>query len=104
MSRALTLQYDKVIYLITPGPDTNGIAGKHVTVCDYLDGRFKIRFEGRELPYTRFDRLSQIRQGDIVANKRLGADLTFARDQQLLNPEQRSTSGPRRHPSGATQN
>ena len=52
VSASLTLQYDKVIYLITPGPDTNMVAGEHVTVCDYPDGRFKIRFEGRELPYT----------------------------------------------------
>jgi transposase len=101
VSRSLTLQYDKVIYLITPGPDTDVVAGKHVTVCDYPDGRFKIRFEGRELPYTQFDRLSQIRQGDIVGNKRLGAVLTLARNHQLEHPEQRSTSCPRRHPSAA---
>jgi transposase len=100
VSASLTLQYDKVIYLITPGPDTNMVAGEHVTVCDYPDGRFKIRFEGRELPYTQFDRLSQIHQGDIVSNKRLGAVLTYARDTQLAHPEHRSTSGPsRRYPT-----
>ena len=38
---------------------------------DYPDGRFMIRYEGRELPYSVFDRLSQIRQADIVNNKRL---------------------------------
>lgn len=100
VSASLTLQHDKVIYLITPGPDTNMVAGEHVTVCDYPDGRFKIRFEGRELPYTEFDRLSQIHQGDIVSNKRLSAVLTFARDTQLAHPERRSTSGPsRRYPT-----
>ena len=98
VSRALTLQYDKVIYLIAPGPDTQMVAGKHVTVCDYPDGRLKIRFEGRELPYTQFDRLSQVRQADIVTNKRLGSVLTLVRQQQLANPEGRSASGPRRHP------
>jgi hypothetical protein len=40
-------------------------------VFDYPDGRFMIRYEGRELPYSAFDRLSQIRQADIVNNKRL---------------------------------
>ncbi len=98
VSRMLTLQYDKVIYLITPGPDTDMAAGKHVTVCDYPDGRLKIRFEGRELPYTQFDRLSQVHQADIVNNKRLGSVLLLAREAQLKHPEERSQSCPvRRH-------
>jgi len=32
------------------------VAGKHVTVFDYPDERFKIQYEGRELPYSVFDR------------------------------------------------
>jgi hypothetical protein len=96
VTRALTIQYDKVIYLITPGPETNAIAGEHVTVFDYPDGRFKIRFEGRELPYKVFDRLSQIRQADIVNSKRLGSVLTMAREAQLASNERRSKSCPSR--------
>jgi hypothetical protein len=88
----LTLQYDKVIYMIKPGPDTDKIAGQHVTVFDYLDGRFKIRHEGRELPYSVVDRLSQIRQADIVNNKRLRTMLSMAREAQLENNERRSKS------------
>jgi hypothetical protein len=87
----LTLQYDKVIYMIKPGPDIDKIAGQHVTVFDYLDGRFKIRHEGRELPYSVFDRLSQIRQADIV-NKRLRTMLSMAREALLENNERRSKS------------
>jgi hypothetical protein len=96
VTRTLTIQYDKVIYLITPGPETNAVAGQHVTVCDYPDGRFKIRYEGRELPYTVFDRLSQIRQADIVTSKRLGSVLTMAREAQLASNERRSKSCPSR--------
>ena len=69
--------------MINPGPENDKIAGQHVTVFDYPDGRFKIRYEGRELPYSVFDRLSQIRQADIVNNNRLGATLAMARDAQL---------------------
>ncbi|MBS0393405.1 MAG: ISNCY family transposase [Proteobacteria bacterium] len=105
VSRSLTLQYDKVIYLITPGPDTNMVAGKHVTVCDYPDGRLKIRYEGRELPYKEFDRLSQVHQADVVNNKRLGSVLAFVREQQLAHPERRSRHGPaRRYPTTITTN
>ena len=102
VTRALTIQYDKVIYLITPGPETNAVAGQHVTVFDYPDGRFKIRFEGRELPYTVFDRLSQIRQADIVNSKRLGSVLTMAREAQLASNERRSKSCPSRPFPSAT--
>jgi hypothetical protein len=105
VTRALTIQYDKVIYLITPNTENNAIAGQHVTVFDYPDGRLKIRFEGRELPYTVFDRLSQIRQADIVNSKRLGSVLTLAREAQLTSNERRSKSCPSRpFPSaGSTQ-
>ena len=104
VSRSLTLQYDKVIYLIKPGPDTDMVAGKHVTVCDYPDGRFKIRFEGRELPYTEFDRLSQVHQGDIVNNKRLGSVLALAKQLQQTDPERRSKHGPsRRYPASTAE-
>jgi Helix-turn-helix domain len=90
ITRSLTLQYDKVVYLIKPGPENDKIAGQHVTVFDYPDGRFKIRYEGRELPYSVFDRLSQIRQADIVNNKRLGATLAMALESQLESNERRS--------------
>jgi hypothetical protein len=96
VTRSLTLQYDKVVYLIKPGPENDKIAGQHVTVFDYPDGRFKIRYEGRELPYSVFDRLSQIRQADIVNNKRLAATLTMAREAQLESNERRSKSCPSR--------
>lgn len=96
VTRSLTLQYDKVVYLIKPGPENDKIAGQHVTVFDYPDGRFRIRYEGRELPYSVFDRLSQIRQADIVNNKRLAATLTMAREAQLESNERRSKSCPSR--------
>jgi hypothetical protein len=92
----LTLRYDKVIYLIKPGSDTDKIAGQHVTVFDYPDVRLKIRYEGRELPYSVFDRLSQIRQADIVNNKPLGAMLSMAREAQMESDERRSKSCPSR--------
>ena len=76
--------------------ENDKIAGQHVTVFDYRDGRFKIRYEGRELPYSVFDRLSQIRQADIVNNKRLGLTLAMAREAQLESNERRSKSCPSR--------
>jgi hypothetical protein len=43
---SLTLQYDKVLYLVDPSGENEKLAGKRVTVIDFPDGRIKIRYEG----------------------------------------------------------
>jgi hypothetical protein len=43
---ALTLQYDKVLYLVDTIRENQRLAGKRVTVIDYPDGRIKIRYDG----------------------------------------------------------
>jgi hypothetical protein len=103
LSASLTLQYDKVLYLIDPTCENQRLAGKRVTVVDYPDGRIKIRHEGRELAYREFDKLTHVHQGEVVTHKRLGAMLSMIADQsKALPPERRSLKGPtRRYPSPA---
>jgi hypothetical protein len=45
VSQALTLQYDKVLYLIEPSPENQKLVGKRVTVIDYPDNRLRIEHE-----------------------------------------------------------
>jgi hypothetical protein len=95
LSQALTLQYDKVIFILEPSEQARAAIGKRVTVTDYPDGRLAIRYKGVELAYRTFDKLRQVEQGAIADNKRLGSVLAMIRDQQLRRePERRS--GPRR--------
>jgi hypothetical protein len=95
LSQALTLQYDKVIFILEPSEQAKAAIGKRVTVVDYPDGRLAIRYHGIELAYRTFDKIQQVDQGAIVENKRLGAALAFIREEQLRRgPERRS--GPRR--------
>jgi len=95
LSRALTLQYDKVLFILEPTEHAKAAIGKRVTVVDYPDGRLAICYRGVELAYRTFDKIQQVDQGAIVENKRLGAALAFIRDEQLRRgPERRS--GPRR--------
>jgi hypothetical protein len=97
LSRALTLQYDKVLFILEPSEPAKAAIGKRVTVVDYPDGRLSIRYKGVELAYRTFDKIRQVDQGAIVENKRLGAALAFIRDEQLRRgPERRSTKAPRR--------
>ncbi len=95
LSQALTLQYDKVIFILEPSERAKAAIGKRVTVVDYPDGRLAIRYKGVALAYRTFDKVRQVNQGAIADNKRLGSVLAMIRDEQLRRePERRS--GPRR--------
>ena len=97
LSQALTLQYDKVMFILEPSEQAKAAIGKRLTVVDYPDGRLAIRYRGVELAYRTFDKLRQVTQAAIVENKQLGAVLAFIRDQQLRRePEHRSDRAPRR--------
>lgn len=96
LSKALTLQYDKVIFILAPSEQAKAAIGKRVTVLDYPDGRLAIRYRGVDLPYATMDKLRQVSQAEIVENKRLGAALAFIREQQLARAETRSRKAPRR--------
>jgi hypothetical protein len=97
LSRALTLQYDKVLFILDPCDQAKAAIGKRVTVVDYPDGRLSIRYNGVALAYRTFDKIQQVDQGAIADNKRLGAVLAMIRDQQLHHePQHRSQRAPRR--------
>ena len=97
LSQALTLQYDKVVFILEPSEQTKMAIGKRVTVIDYPDGRLVIRYRGVELAYRTFDKIRQVSQAAIAENKQLGAALAFIRDQQLRRePQHRSDRAPRR--------
>jgi hypothetical protein len=96
VSQRLTLQHDKMMFLLEPNEVTRKVAGQRVQVFDYPDGRLAIRHQGRDLPYTIFDQVRQVEQGAVVEHKRLDAVLACIREQQLRHPERQRRSGPRR--------
>jgi hypothetical protein len=54
-SQALTLQYDKVVFILEPSEQAKAAIGKGVTVVDYPDGRLSV-----ELAYRTFDKVFQV--------------------------------------------
>jgi transposase len=92
----LTLQYDKVLFLLEANAITRPLARKRVTVLDYPDGRLAIRHNGIDLPYRTFDRLQRVDQAAIVENKRLGPVLAYIAERQKELDMNRSKSAPRR--------
>ncbi len=72
VSKSLTVQYDKVLYLIEDSEFSRRAIGKYIDVWHYPDGHKELRLNGVSLPYSTYDKLSEIDQGAIVDNKRLG--------------------------------
>ena len=96
VSNSLTLQYDKVIFILEPTAITRGLARKRVTVVDYPDGRLAIQHNGVDLPYRTFDKLQQVNPAAIVENKRLGPVLAYIAERQKERDMSRSKKAPRR--------
>lgn len=100
LSKNLTLQYDKVLYLIEDSLENRSLARNKVTIFDYFDGTIKIKWNDRDLPYRIFDKIQKVDQGEIVSNKRLGAVLNFIKEKQDKIDEKRSTGSPSRQHLG----
>ncbi len=63
VSKSLTVQYDKVLYLIEDNELSRRAIGKYIEVWHYPDGRKELRLNGVVLPYSTYDRLQKIDQG-----------------------------------------
>ena len=87
VSKALTLQYDKVVYLIESSSTTDPLIGKNVMVYDYPAGTVSIKHCSNALPYQVFNKLRQVNQAEVVDNKRLGAALAVAKRSQEESSE-----------------
>ena len=83
----LTLQYNRLMFLLDPQACTD-VAGERVMVHETPDGEITIRWQGRVLPYSLFDKDQVVTQAAVVENKRLDAVLAHVRDKQREASEQ----------------
>lgn len=72
LSKSLTFQYDKVVYLIEPKEENSRLVHEHVKVLDYPNGDIAIVYGHRKLEFKTFDKLEHVQQTQIIDNKRLG--------------------------------
>jgi hypothetical protein len=100
VSATLTVQYDRVIYLLDDTPVNRGLIHHYLDVYEYPDGRIEIRANGTALACRQYDRLSDIDQGAVVDNKRLGHVLEVAQQVQLERDNRRISGSPSRTNQG----
>ncbi|WP_176592847.1 ISNCY family transposase [Sphingobium sp. EM0848] len=98
VSKALTLHYNKILFILEPTAISKALVGKRVHICEYPDGQVEIRHEERSLPYRLFDKMPRINQPAIVDNKHLDAALMLAKQIQAMAPHhrQRNNNAPAR--------
>jgi transposase len=100
VTRSLTLQYDRVIYLLDDTDANRRLVGRYIDVYEYPDGRIEVRADGVALPCTPYDRLSEIDQGAVVDHKRLGHVLQVAQLVQAERDNRRASGSPSRTNQG----
>ena len=97
VTSALTLHYNKALFILEPSEISRPLVGKRVDVCEYPDGGLEIRHGEHALPYRVFDKIRQVNQAAIVENKHLDAALIMAKlMQEQLPARKRNNNEPSR--------
>jgi hypothetical protein len=82
VTKALTLHYERKLYLLADTPANRRLIDKYIEIFQYPNGRIQIRVGGEALPYSIYDKLGAVDQGAIVDNKRLGHVLQIVQQVQ----------------------
>jgi transposase len=96
VTKALTVQYDRVLYLLDDTPGNRAWIHRDVEVWEYPDGRIEIRAAGQILAAQSYDRLAEVDQGAIVDHKRLSHALQLAQAFQAQRDSRRIGTAPSR--------
>jgi hypothetical protein len=92
VSRALTLHYQRVMYVLDKSAAAKRAMGKQVTIYESEDGQVTIRHDGQELSAHPFEKRGHVRQAAIVDNKLLSAASLHARALQDMRDQERLNS------------
>jgi len=83
VTQALTLHYDRKVYVLEQTPAALAAARKMAEVVEYPDGRIVVRHGGASLPYRLFDKERRVSQAAVVENKFFGPLLAQIRNEQI---------------------
>lgn len=96
VTKSLTVQYDRVMYLLDDTPENRQLIDQTIEVWEYPDGCIELRTEGRVLPCRQYDRLAEIDQAAVIEHKRLSHVLLVAQAIQAQRDNSRIGKAPSR--------
>ena len=100
VTKSLTVQYDRVMYLLDDTLENRKLIHRYIDVWEYPDGRIEIRADGQVLACRQYDRLAEIDQGAVVEHKRLSHVLQVAQAIQAQRDDRRISGSPSRTNQG----
>jgi transposase len=102
VTKALTVQYDRVMYLLEDTDENRRLIHHDIEVWEYPDGRMELRSGERALVCRQYDRLAEVDQGAIVECKRLAHVLELAQAMQAQRDNRSIGTAPSRTHRGAS--
>ncbi|SAL06254.1 integrase catalytic subunit [Caballeronia calidae] len=96
VTHALTVQYDRVMYLLEDTSANRLLIHQQVEVVEYPSGCIEVQAGGEVLSCGTYDRIARIDQGAEVENKRLAHALEAARLLQAKRDDRRACDAPSR--------
>ncbi len=87
VSKSLTFNYKRVLYLLDPTEAARAACRQRVGIEEREDGSLYFWHGEHELLATAFPKDHGLRQGEVVENKRLSAALHFVKEQQRERTE-----------------
>jgi hypothetical protein len=92
VSKNLTVNYKRVLYLLDETDAARSARGRSINVEEQEDGAVSFWWGGQELPATAFPKEHAVRNVEVVENKRLSAAMEFIKAQQSERAEARAAT------------
>jgi len=87
VSKSLTLNYKRVLYVLDPTEAAQAARSKVVGIAEREDGSLRFWHGEHELLATAFPKEHRVQQGEVVESKRLAATMEFIKERQRERTE-----------------
>jgi hypothetical protein len=87
VSKSLTLNYKRVLYVLDPTDAARAARRQRVSIEEREDGSLSFWHSEHELQATAFPKDHSVRQGEVVENKRLSGTMDFIKEKQRQRTE-----------------
>lgn len=89
VSKNLTIQYDRILYLIEDIPKNRELRRKRIVLFEYNNGRISLNYKGRKLNFCQlYDRVQNNNQAEVIPNERIAGVLSAIRTRQAKRDEE----------------
>ena len=83
VSNSLTIQYDRVLYLIEDALKNRKLRRQKITLNEHYDGKISLNYKDTKLNFSKlYDKAKPVEQGEIISNERIADTLILIKAKQ----------------------